>query len=476
VNDDIILYLENVMKFYEIKEINSYLMKNIIFKNYKKYLVDFIFYFFIVFFIVALNFRDNSTAGWYQQFMPTPLGGSIKDICFVDSLLGFAVSDSTILKTTNGGDNWSVKYSNSVNFERIQFINSNTGFVCRYINQLYKTTNSGENWFTISLPSNLFPENMSVLNNDTIWLVLSDLLVGGVFRTTNGGTSWQVQFSQGSNNPSHIYMYNGKIGFMDGGTTGFSRTTNSGVNWIGITGEGAFTKMFFIDSLTGWKCDGVSTMKKTTNGGINWFTLPLPSGGYIFSDIHDFTLLNKDTIWGTGGDIWYAGGNNESRAILYRTTNGGVNWHYQLPDTSFGVYKFFHIQFTNKNIGWAYYSNGIHTKTGGDSSFVMSANENIKTVPANFKLEQNYPNPFNSKTKIKIAIKFPLNKGGQGGVLTELKVYDITGKEVQTIVNKVLQPGEYIVTFNGINLNSGVYFYKLTVGNYSETKKLILLK
>ena len=97
-------------------------------------------------------------------------------------------------------------------------------------------------------------------------------------------------------------------------------------------------------------------------------------------------------------------------------------------------------------------------------------------MPNKFSLYQNYPNPFNPVTKIKFDIpEFPLSKGGLKGVVT-LKIYDILGKEIQTLVNEQLQPGSYEVTFDGSNLPSGIYFYKLTSGNFSATKKLVLLK
>lgn len=113
---------------------------------------------------------------------------------------------------------------------------------------------------------------------------------------------------------------------------------------------------------------------------------------------------------------------------------------------------------------------------------IDNVNNNTNEFPDKFTLYQNYPNPFNPVTKIKFDIpEFPLSKGGLKGVVT-LKVYDILGKEIQTLVNEQLQSGSYEVTFDarqpglGGNLPSGVYFYKLSTGNFSATKKLVLLK
>ena len=97
--------------------------------------------------------------------------------------------------------------------------------------------------------------------------------------------------------------------------------------------------------------------------------------------------------------------------------------------------------------------------------------------PAEFLLFQNYPNPFNPSTTIKFTIsQSPLLGGdGRGGLVT-LKVYDILGNALTTLVNKELPAGEYEVEFNAGRLSSGLYFYTLQTGNLTQTKKMILLK
>ena len=92
-----------------------------------------------------------------------------------------------------------------------------------------------------------------------------------------------------------------------------------------------------------------------------------------------------------------------------------------------------------------------------------------------FKLYQNYPNPFNPTTKIKYQIPASLNPS-QGGTFVQLIVYDILGREVTVLVNEEKQPGVYESVFDGSNLPSSIYLYRLTAGEYSETKKLVLLK
>ena len=93
--------------------------------------------------------------------------------------------------------------------------------------------------------------------------------------------------------------------------------------------------------------------------------------------------------------------------------------------------------------------------------------------PAQFTLEQNYPNPFNPTTTIKFSIP---GEETTRRVVCTLKIYNILGREVATLVNEQKAPGNYEVTFNGSKLASGMYFYKLSVGNFNDVKKFVLVK
>jgi hypothetical protein len=104
---------------------------------------------------------------------------------------------------------------------------------------------------------------------------------------------------------------------------------------------------------------------------------------------------------------------------------------------------------------------------------VTGISNNNQNIPDKFALYQNYPNPFNPETKIKFDI--PSNVRRETSDI-KLIIYDILGKEIATLVNESLQPGTYEVTFDASNLSSGMYFYRLTASEYTNTKKLILLK
>jgi len=98
----------------------------------------------------------------------------------------------------------------------------------------------------------------------------------------------------------------------------------------------------------------------------------------------------------------------------------------------------------------------------------VSSIEHVNSNLRNFVLEQNYPNPFNPGTSIQYVIS--------SKQFVSLKVYDVLGNEIVTLVNEVKTAGNYEVNFDASGLPSGMYIYKLTAGNFSDTKKMILLK
>ena len=118
----------------------------------------------------------------------------------------------------------------------------------------------------------------------------------------------------------------------------------------------------------------------------------------------------------------------------------------------------------------------------GDSTFVLTSGRGVYIINSNgitevrspsraplaFVLSQNYPNPFNPST----TIKFELPKGSN----VNLTVYDILGREVSTVVNERKEAGVYEVEFDGARLSSGVYFYRLKAGEFTQTKRFLLLK
>ncbi len=434
--------------------------------------------------LFSFTFTGGPPQGWYQQSMPFLNNEPISDIIFLDSLTGFAVTGdgspndtNFILKTTNGGDNWVIKFSAYRDFFKIHFINNTTGFACGGFNVvgggLFKTTDGGESWNPLNSPSSIEFRDMSILSNDTLWLVGSSAIDGGVFHTTNGGSNWTQQLNLGSQNPSKIYMYDANTGYISNSSTSYLRkTTNGGINWDVVSGATGFTDIQFLDANTGWKARGGTNIQRTTDGGQNWTIQELTPKGpnIVFSRVSELSILNKDTIWGFGRSEYITQG-NQIRGMIHLTTDGGKTWGFQLPDTNILIPSYRQGIFVNKFNGWAYANTptGVHTVTGGnDTTIYLSIQTLSSEIPESFKLHQNYPNPFNPVTNIVYDIKIKSE--------VKLTIYDISGKQINRLVNQTQQPGTYKYTFDGSGLPSGIYLYRLQTESFTETKKMTLVK
>ena len=147
---------------------------------------------------------------------------------------------------------------------------------------------------------------------------------------------------------------------------------------------------------------------------------------------------------------------------VLKSTDQGENWNEYL-DMDRPIYG---IDFTDNNTGYIVGAGGMIMKTTNGGIIGI---ENISSeIPSGFLLKQNYPNPFNPST----VIRYSLAENG----FTTLKVYDLLGKTIAVLVNENQRTGSYSVDFNGLDLPSGIYFYKLSVNDFIETKKMVLLK
>jgi hypothetical protein len=134
------------------------------------------------------------------------------------------------------------------------------------------------------------------------------------------------------------------------------------------------------------------------------------------------------------------------------------------------------LVFTNEKNGWllanlpgtGHWSRIFRTTNGGYGGIVSVESENSEVVPKKFSLEQNFPNPFNPTTNI----SYSVSEFG----LVNIKVYDILGKEVATLVNEEKPAGRYVIEFDASDLSSGMYIYTLRANGYSNSKKMLLMK
>ena len=398
-------------------------------------------------------------SGWFQ--VTSPINNLILNrIQFTSPDTGYAIGPIAtsyygyLLKTVNGGTNWQSIPLDSMWYWSLYFVDNNTGFtvgedIITHHGIIKKTTNGGINWVTCLVG----------LSNDYFSVYFIDYntgFAGGkydvVVKTTNGGMNWVskpgaicgVTFND-------VYFFNANTGFVIGSK--INKTTNGGDNWYicNLFNE-EYMSIFFVNYTTGYINAYSGNIYKTTDSGENWFYISTINQGLnsIF-----FTSLNTGYTCPGGHDV-------------HKTTNGGLNWFQQNTGPSNYYYSVF---FLNENTGFVAGDDGVILKTtNGGNVFIHNITNEI---PDKFSIYQNYPNPFNPTTKIKFDIASDVKRKTSD---VKLIIYDITGREIQTLVNESLHPGTYEVTFEGSKLASGVYFYQLRSGDFINTKKLIILK
>ncbi len=426
---------------------------------------------FLLFILVSLEMISFAqTQPWVK--LQSPVNLTLRKLSFVDSLTGWATGEAgTIIRTTDGGDSWEIQNSTVQTFiTDIFFLDRNFGWAVTieddfpFRSVILKTANGGENWSAV-----YFPDSTEYIRT-IYFLDTLNGFVGGSYiaYTADGGNNWleaEVDSNFVSNYPIYNFdFYNNQFGYACGGRIDRAgviwRTTNSGLNWTaqGVSADEVFD-LFIFDSLNALTLSGdpeglfLMANIKTTDAGITWSNDSLSFFGLSFAI--DFRTYSEG---------WSASGYK-----FLQTTNRGESWsEFETPDGA----VIYDLQFTDSRNGYAVGDSGVILKF--DPNLVGVESE--LNIPNEFILYQNYPNPFNPSTKIKFRI---LDFG-----FVSLKVFDVLGNEVATLLNEEKSAGIYDVEFDAISLSSGIYFYQLRVSGpeinsgqeITQTKKMIYLK
>jgi hypothetical protein len=326
---------------------------------------------------------------------------------------------------------------------------------------IYKSTDGGSNWVKKSSGivlggGALYLFTESIFENNG---VLFTGAYTGIYRSTDGSESWQVSNISGSGVMAQYFVNHNGILFAARETNNmpYSYTSSDGGSvWSELNNINFPTITFLSEGSVLWAgtIDGVWL---STNNGSTWFERNngLSADPYSSSIIRvNGTLITSLKFGGSG---------------VYRSSNNGLNWENigtGLPFLS-SIEKLF--VYNNKLIATT--SQGLFQRDL--SEIVLGiANEN-NNLPQAFRLYQNYPNPFNPSTKIKFDVsEISLNKESP----VTLKIYDALGREISVLVNDKINPGAHEVNWDASKFPSGIYYYKLEAGNYSESRKMILLK
>jgi|SRR4030095_455529 len=356
-------------------------------------------------------------------------------------------------------------------------------FAGTYIYGVYSSVNNGLSWTQTSL------NNRSIYSlaasGSNVFAGTSS--TGGVFISTNNGISW----TQTSLNNQYIYsLAIGESNAVFAGTNyGLFISTNNGANWtqetfiytiysLAVTGSYVFAGTplgVFLSTNNGgsWAQTSLNDrqvyslavngsnvfagtsgygVSRTTNSGANWIQTAL-----FNRDVYSLAVSGGSVFAGTAPQQYGVYVSSDNGLSWLQRNEGFVNvtWVYALC-----IHNNFIFAGTDAETERGVYRRSISEVTG----IRVLNNES----PGQFSLLQNYPNPFNPETNIEFAIP--------KASFVKLGVYDMLGREIETLVNEELNAGTYNAKWNATNYSSGVYFYKLVTEGFTETKKMMLIK
>jgi len=321
------------------------------------------------------------------------------------------------------------------------------------------SSNSGLNWITKSSPTtaNLYGIDHSyylyaVGDNGTI-LYASEIFTGSLVQQTSGTTRNLKAVTISNLNTQRV------IAVGEKGT--ILRTTNGGFNWVNVSiadttvnfndlsQKGIFynTGDIFVAVGSGGK------IYKSTDNGLTWQQKNSGTTNTLRSIY--FHTLDSGVVVGDNGTV-------------RMTTNGGETWFTD---------PFFNSPSTRNYRFISLVNNTFRTFMAGSDSLFYVSNDPVTftgvtpistEIPEAFSLSQNYPNPFNPVTNIKFSIRV--------SGFVKLTIFDVNGREVETIVNQNMSAGIYNADWNASKYSSGVYFYRIETNEFTDTKKMILVK
>lgn len=322
--------------------------------------------------MLALNACSDSSTGVVEEeeeetiqpeesnwvTLSTGTDANLNDVYFIDENTGWAVGINVILKTEDGGENWTVRENFPHDIWEISFIDANTGWAATGNGAILHTSDGGDTWTQQGENFNTCLVSVDFVNNQTGWIVGCS---GIVLNTTDGGLTWEEQSFAGEEYYAS-HFFDETSGVIIGYNGSLRTTSDGGSTWVERSPDapGSFLGMSFIDSNTGWAGghfmgDDTGTVIKTTDGGESWTKI----AGIPDIMINDIYFLDSNRGWAVGQRV-------TSGAVVYYTTDGGESWTEQVldnasPDTNNG------ITFFGENNGWiAGYNGKIHySATGG---------------------------------------------------------------------------------------------------------------
>lgn len=387
-------------------------------------------------------FRSMDNGDFFEHIgLPT---SNVKNIVFSADSLIFASTPSGVQKYSKKNSKWS-----NVGLHDVFGVTISPNgilYAATFAEGVFKSDDLGKNWTltNLTMDSIMSTYNVLSLSDDTVFVATEFNLR----RTTDGGSSWSVLPVKTGFFSRAMLLNNSDLWVTGFGISNYNLyKSTDGVNYDSTYSGLDWSENNCISALpngTVFITDRSFGTYRSTNNGIDW--QQLLSGRGIW------TIYSEESGTVIGG----------ARDTLWYSSNLGDNW---IP-LSTPLKRNSNVTEIKMD-----YNNQIYLGTYTEGLFELDIITNIEVennIANNYLLSQNYPNPFNPITKIKFSI--PKSE------IVQIKVYDILGKEIKTILKEFKQAGNYEVEFDASNLPSGIYFYRMISGDYSETKKMILLR
>lgn len=397
--------------------------------------------------LLALSLATFTAAGQQWSALNSGTSNLLQSVWFTDGQNGWAVGDfGTTIFSTNGGQSWNNANITNQDLEDVTFLNASVGLIVGDDGVILRTVTGGISWTVATSGTSINLRTASFGDGGMAYIGGRD---GLILRSVNNGESWTtvetgaVRYrGSAARGTQHAWI----VG--EGGV--IRATTNSGTTWFGQNSgtTSDFHGVFFLNTSEGWAGGQNSTLMYTSNGGASW----VPRNAGINQGVDAVFFLNS----------------NDGRAVgdlgtIFKTTNGGLNWLVEASGTTNALNDVF---FVAGGQGWIVGDNGTVLFYNGTTSI----GDNGEGVPHRTTLRQNYPNPFNPETIISYTVAQPS--------LVTLRIYNLIGQEVTTIVNTHQDAGNHEVRFDAEGLPSGVYIYKLVLNNGAvvDSRRMTVLK
>lgn len=367
-----------------------------------------------------------------------------------------------VFRSTNGGVNWIFSGLTGKRVSCLSIAPDSAIYglsMTQDFSYIHRSTDNGSTWtdvFTGSFPLNfagggeiVYPQDGSIV---AAFSVTVGPLIGNVgtyiFRSTDSGNNWSQTQLLGSGFVGGMIVTDDNRILLGTSLGGVVYSSNNGLNFLNFP---TFPPIFISTILK----DKINTLYVGDAYGLNRST----DNGLTFTDIgsHSSGESMVAACVSHAGDLFVS---VSSRNVFYSNDKGN-NWTLINEGIQTGTYIL-----ELKAAGGRVY--GGTNNAGVKVYEIPTGLNNQNQIATEFELKQNYPNPFNPTTNLEFGIS--------DLEFVSLKIYDMLGKEVSTLVNEVLTPGTYKYNFDASGLTSGIYFYKLSAGEFTEIKRMNLIK